>query len=189
MENLPTTNATADHFLLSQKAKTWAFLYRYFPRVRKLIDVHSAGSINLPRNAMTMASFMHFEFGNFSLAFEAIGVRSSTPLCNCCFACTAKLMNVMYQPHEYRIKTFPSFSDGLDVHLPADRIVRLRSADGTELPDPGLLECHLAIANVLHATGMAEEIERYIDESSEEKDLAEDAGIEMRVQNWLMATA
>lgn len=129
---------------------------------------------------------MHFEFGNFSLAFEAIGVRSSTLSVTVVLHC--KLMNVMYQPHEYRIKTFPSFSDGLDVHLPADRIVRLRSADGTELPDPGLLEFHLAIANVLHTTEMAEEIDRYIDESTEE-DLAEGAGAEVRVQNWLMATA
>ena len=66
--------------------------------------------------------------------------------------------------------------------------MKFRSADGTELPDPGLLEFHLAISNVLHATGMAEEIDRYIEESTEE-DLTEDTSAELSVHNWLMATA
>ena len=84
--------------------------------------------------------------------------------------CCCKTNDCVYKPDQYKIKTFWDFASVFGVHLPADRIVRLRSADGTELPDPGLLEFHLAIANVLHTTKMGEELNRFMMDELEEEE-------------------
>ena len=38
----------------TEKAKTWAYLYRYFPGVRNIINAMAPGSINSLKNVMTM---------------------------------------------------------------------------------------------------------------------------------------
>lgn len=38
---------------MTAKAKTWAYLYRYFPDIHKLLGPLCPGSMNDPRNAMT----------------------------------------------------------------------------------------------------------------------------------------
>lgn len=57
-----------------RKGKTWAFLYRYFPEIRSVIDASSPGSINDPKNAMTLVPDMHREFGLFHFGFVHKGV-------------------------------------------------------------------------------------------------------------------
>lgn len=42
--------------------------------------------------------------------------------------------------------------------LPPDRRVTFRSTDNIEVPDATLLAFHLAIANILHATGMGKKL-------------------------------
>lgn len=126
---------------------------------------------------------LHTEFGNLHSKLSVFVLHF---LCVNVLRCG--LTNVTYKPDQYRVETFPRFARLYRQHLPADRIVRFRSADGTKLPDPGLMVFHLAIAHALHTTGMAEEIDRYIEESTEE-DLTEDTSAEMSIHNWLMTTA
>ncbi|XHG05679.1 hypothetical protein AWENTII_008897 [Aspergillus wentii] len=162
-----STGENVDTIDLQQKAKTWAYLYRYFPRVKELIDVRLAGAIDTPQNAMTLMSDIHSNFGDFKLAFEAIDMKE----------------------HTYKLQSFKFFPQAYEVFLPKDRIVKFTSANGTDLPDPDLLAFHLAIANILHATGMGEEIDRLIDDMEAGEDLPEGTGLETRVNEWLMATA
>lgn len=48
--------------------------------------------------------------------------------------------------------------------LPQDRIIRFTSDTSVELPDPVILATHYAVTNILHATGMAEEIDQSLRE-------------------------
>lgn len=63
---------------MSEKAKTYAYLYRYFPLLKTLVYVMHAEAINPPRNAMTLISALHTKFRNLRLAFEAMDI--SCPL-------------------------------------------------------------------------------------------------------------
>ena len=54
----------------TEKAKTWAYLYRYFPGVRNIINAMAPGSINSPKNAMTMVPPLHAEFGRFNFGLS-----------------------------------------------------------------------------------------------------------------------
>lgn len=81
---------------------------------------------------------LHSEFGNFRFAFEATDT-----------------------PHCYRPKVFNSFPSASWHFLPRDSPVTFRSHDDRyPLPNPTLLQVHTAIANVLHATGRGELVER-----------------------------
>lgn len=64
----------------------------------------------------------------------------------------------------YDIKTYPEITINFLRDLPADRKVRVRCAPGEDLtlPDPAYLDCHHRVAEVLHASGLAEYIERKI---------------------------
>ncbi|OJJ45684.1 hypothetical protein ASPZODRAFT_17133 [Penicilliopsis zonata CBS 506.65] len=149
------------------RRKSWAFLYRYFPRLEEIVDVRCAGAINTPRNAMTMASFLHTEFGKSLLALQATGVEN-----------------------QYRLKTFPRFPRGLNTFLPASRMVQFYSHNWIDVPDPLLLEIHLTISNILHATGMG----RIIDLTLEEMEASgvDPLGcweLESRIGQWLCGCA
>lgn len=50
------------------KATTWWALYRYFPALENKIG---PDTINQPRNAITLASALHEEFGQFTFGFQA----------------------------------------------------------------------------------------------------------------------
>lgn len=54
----------------TEKAKTWAYLYRYFPGVRNIINAMAPGSINSLKNAMTMVPPLHAEFGRFNFGLS-----------------------------------------------------------------------------------------------------------------------
>lgn len=50
--------------------------------------------------------------------------------------------------------------------LPASRTIMMRAHDGrVPLPSPDLLKVHCAIADILHATGMAEKIDKILDDT------------------------
>jgi hypothetical protein len=50
-----------------------------------------------------------------------------------------------------------------------ERIVRFAKQPGVniELPSPAILEAHAALARVLHASGMAEQIEKFLRDQEE----------------------
>lgn len=70
--------------------------------------------------------------------------------------------------------------------LPESRGVQFQTMSEYDLPDQTLLEFHLAICNVIHATGMAEEIERYLDDLEAMEDMMP---LEHSVARWIMQNA
>ncbi|OJJ45074.1 hypothetical protein ASPZODRAFT_160560 [Penicilliopsis zonata CBS 506.65] len=115
----------------------WNTMYRYFPGIRSRIAFEYQ-SIDEARNAMMLVSIIHRQFGKFNIALEATGV-----------------------PSQYRVKTFPRLPTTIRWYLPKNGIVNLITHDGREeLPSPLLLQVHAAIANILHATGRAEAINK-----------------------------
>lgn len=82
IEDVSTRNIFYEHKVkhdsaqATEKAKTWAYLYRYFPGVRKIINAMASGSINSPQNAMTMVPSLHTEFGNFNFGLSHRGVSA-----------------------------------------------------------------------------------------------------------------
>ncbi|KAI9933882.1 hypothetical protein MW887_004954 [Aspergillus wentii] len=127
---------------LRDYAKTWALIYRYFPEFKLAIDVRRPGMINSPRNSVTLWEPIQRAFVDFSLALKPIG--------DC----------------RYKIITYNGSSAVLDA-LPTDREIELQTDSNVELPDLELLGFHYAIANVLHAAGLSEQIDQdiKIDES------------------------
>lgn len=70
--------------------------------------------------------------------------------------------------------------------LPKDCQIKLQTEADIDLPDPMLLEIHLAICKVLHATGLAEQIDDYL------RDLEDDeipAASKLHVAEWIMSSA
>ncbi|OXV08975.1 hypothetical protein Egran_03270, partial [Elaphomyces granulatus] len=97
-------------------------LCRCFPAIKEI--AMNATRINDLSNAITMAAYLHKEFGEFSLAY-------------------------IEMPNVYNLKTYRDFL-GL---LPADRRVELRAAPDMEeapLPHPIFLSTDFAIAEILH---------------------------------------
>jgi len=61
----------------------------------------------------------------------------------------------------YRIKTYRGFPPLCLAWLPENRLVTLENHfPAHQLPHPILLQLHAAIAQILHATGMCEYLER-----------------------------
>lgn len=58
------------------KIRTWALIYRYFPAVEAKLNIRSPSEINAPRNALAMPRDLHFSFGLFKFAFEAVDDNS-----------------------------------------------------------------------------------------------------------------
>ncbi|KAL2216843.1 hypothetical protein M432DRAFT_550657 [Thermoascus aurantiacus ATCC 26904] len=138
-------------------ARNWAFVYRYFPDLVAKMDVRSASAINQPRNAMTLIQPFHAALGSFTMGFEKVpGDQNS-----------------------YIVRTFKGFQDGYNFFLPKDGRVIFESKDSVESPDQTILAFHLAICNILHATGMGEDIERYFDNLEEIGCLAEDGSTDI----------
>lgn len=59
---------------LSQIARTWAFIYRYFPALK---EKRAAFVLNHPKNKFIVLRGLHFDFGSFRIALEKIAVRRS----------------------------------------------------------------------------------------------------------------
>lgn len=70
--------------------------------------------------------------------------------------------------------------------LPEDRQINMQTDIDMDLPDPMLLDIHLAICKVLHATGLAEQIDDYL------RDLEDDeipVASKLHVAEWIMSSA
>ncbi|KAL1962506.1 hypothetical protein VTN77DRAFT_9627 [Rasamsonia byssochlamydoides] len=137
-------------------SEIWVTIFRYFPSVRSRINF-IADSINHPRNAMTMHSYVHRKFGDFTIALEKTE-----------------------REHVYQIKNYNPRSD-VKKHLPSSGIVAFTNYDPQyELPSPILLEVHAVIARILHATGKGEEADRLLEEKDKIGVLAKDGSTNVR---------
>ncbi|KAK2799705.1 hypothetical protein FQN50_008405 [Emmonsiellopsis sp. PD_5] len=146
----------------------WAVLYRCFPFLEGTVK---ANNINDLSNALSLHATLHREFGNFTMSFQP-----------------------MEKGNTYRVKTYPRFDT--EFHsLPKDGILELdpNTDDSLQLPDPNLLAVHFAIAEVLHASGMGNEIDKVIRDMESIGCLREDGATDIgRILNtalWVGATA
>ncbi|KAJ9223654.1 hypothetical protein DTO169C6_4006 [Paecilomyces variotii] len=131
--------------------RRWTCLYHYFPVLHGKIY---AEKINDPLNTITLASYIHKEFGEFNIALRPTGF-----------------------PNEYEVNVYDGFDDVFSPLLPKDRLLRLSVSPGNEdikLPDPDFLDTHYRLAEIFHASGMDEEIDRHIQDFKDLICLAED---------------
>ena len=78
-------------------------------------------------------------------------------------------------PNRYFVKKYPLFPTLCKAYLPNDGYVTFTAHDGRcPLPDEKLLAVHAAVAAILHASGMAEVIERILQDRDETPCLAAD---------------
>lgn len=68
--------------------------------------------------------------------------------------------------------------------MPPGRRIVFSTTTNIDLPHPTLLNTHLAICRVLHATGLGQEIELMLREVEED-----DEPMDTRVGEWLMSTS
>ncbi|KAK2809803.1 hypothetical protein FQN50_003443 [Emmonsiellopsis sp. PD_5] len=123
-------------------SKAWGVLFKCFPSVRRA--GMSVERINDPSNGMMMVEDLHRQFDRFRFSFVATET-----------------------PNVYKIKLYKKFSRYGVSNLPEDRLVTSTNAsDGEDiaLPSATLLDCHHRVAEVLNASGMAEEIEKKIND-------------------------
>ncbi|PWY81703.1 hypothetical protein BO94DRAFT_536927 [Aspergillus sclerotioniger CBS 115572] len=126
-------------------ASIWEMLYRCFPGVRRACL--TVDTINSPENGLTMNVLLHAAFGEFRVAFKETDIK-----------------------HQYEIKTYGHTTYYERQMIPTDRLVTFTQAEGHKdipLPDPALLNCHYRVAEILHATGLAEVIDRDYDRWNE----------------------
>ncbi|KAI9777355.1 MAG: hypothetical protein M1839_008963 [Geoglossum umbratile] len=152
---LPFSLAAFDEPDRQYKATVWNAIYRMFPDIRGF----SLDDINDPRNAMTMYAGFHSEFGKLELCFEPTTTSN-----------------------RYRIKAYRKFHSFYTPHLPNDGFVTFTAHDGRYLlPDPKLLSVHASVGAVLHASGMAEYIERILRDREELRCLAHNGSTQIGV--------
>ena len=78
-------------------------------------------------------------------------------------------------PNRYFMKKYRKFPSGWGVYLPNDSHVTFIAYDSRHrLPDEKLLAVHAAVAAILHASGMAEVIDRILQDRDETPCLAAD---------------
>ncbi|OJJ80205.1 uncharacterized protein ASPGLDRAFT_883742 [Aspergillus glaucus CBS 516.65] len=58
---------------LSRVSRFWAFVYRYFPNIKGVLDMNKPGEINARRNTMTDDSILYTAFASFQLTLEPLG--------------------------------------------------------------------------------------------------------------------
>ncbi|GIJ83899.1 hypothetical protein Asppvi_002730 [Aspergillus pseudoviridinutans] len=128
-------------------------LLRCFPA---LLNCRSrTRTTNSPSNGMMLLIPLHMAVGSFHMAFVKTDER-----------------NV------YDIKTYPDITTTPLFFLPSNRKVTFECAKGEDipLPDPAYLDCHYRVAEILHASGLAEYIERKIQDWEDLKQSGETDG-------------
>jgi len=105
-------------------------------------------NINDPSNGISLRDDFHKQFGMFRCAFVPTG-----------------------EPNVYTFKTYKWFPPYLS-QLPADRLVKIQAApDATDinLPKSAFLDCHYRVAEILNSSGMAEVIEKQMQDWEDTK--------------------
>jgi hypothetical protein len=89
-------------------------------------------------------------------------------------------------PDRYSVKKYRLFPTFYNAFLPGDGYVTFTAHDGRyPLPDEKLLAVHAAVAAILHASGMAEIIDRILQDRDETPCLAADGSTP--IETLLMA--
>ena len=89
-------------------------------------------------------------------------------------------------PNRYFVKKYRRFPSVYKAYLPNDGHVTFTAHDGRySLPDEKLLAVHAAVAAILHASGMAEVIDRILQDRDETPCLATDGSTP--IETLLMA--
>lgn len=112
-------------------SKAWEVLLRCFPAIQQV--GFGPADINHLSNGMILRPWLHSAFREFGFAFKRTEIR-----------------------HVYVIDIFGSFDE---TELPLfPQTVDFRCCKGPveDYPKPELLDCHWRLANILHASGMAE---------------------------------
>ncbi|KAF2963113.1 hypothetical protein GQX73_g10461 [Xylaria multiplex] len=150
--------ADAGYELNSSKQAALAVLNMFDNGVVHLIN---GTDIDLPRNAITLTSFLHLLFGNFQVFFE-----SAQDL----------------QPHTYQIHSFHPRHLLRDPALPITRTLYLTNDRSIDPPSPRLLAVHRAIAHILHFSAAGEYIDKLLrDMDEEERSGQKDLGRILRI--------
>ncbi|GIK02897.1 hypothetical protein Aspvir_006960 [Aspergillus viridinutans] len=141
-------------------------LFRCFPTL--LNHRLRPRTINSLSNGMMLIIPLHMAFGSFDMAFVQTDER-----------------NV------YDIKTYPDIGFTALPFLPSNREVKFECAKGEDLllPDPAYLDCHYRVAEILHASGLAEYIERKIQDWEDLKQSGGTDGDVTRILNTALWTA
>ncbi|KAH0562537.1 hypothetical protein GP486_002777, partial [Trichoglossum hirsutum] len=131
-----------DSPLSPNKSTFWDVMKLFHPEMEQRLN---GVEIDRPFNAMTMTADLHSSFGSLGWYLEEDSIQP--------------------EPHAYIFKESPG------THLFLNRIfrpkteqqrVRFVSANGTELPDPGLIALHRACAKILGMSGAGKYIERLL---------------------------
>ncbi|KAJ9321909.1 hypothetical protein DTO027B5_5343 [Paecilomyces variotii] len=131
--------------------RRWTCLYHCFPGLHRKIHDEK---INDPSNTITLASYIHEEFGEFNIALRPTRF-----------------------PNEYELKVYDGFDNVFSPLLPKDGLLQLSVSPGNEdikLPDPNFLDTHYRLAEIFHASRIDEEIDRHIQDFKDLTCLAED---------------
>ncbi|KAJ9296394.1 hypothetical protein DTO271G3_5092 [Paecilomyces variotii] len=123
-------------------SQVWEALYRCFPTVRRVI---STENINDRSNGLCLRDDMHKAFGAFGIAFEP----TNTP----------NVYNLKSYRRARALRVIRTIADVGQVTLQA-----ANGAGDVPMPNPVLLECHWRVAEILNASGMGEEIDKYMRE-------------------------
>ncbi|RAK99967.1 uncharacterized protein BO80DRAFT_476996 [Aspergillus ibericus CBS 121593] len=118
-------------------ANCWDVLYRCFPEVRRI--GLSAEGVDSPENGFALISCLRDAFKRFAMAFKPTSVKDQYEL-------------IMYQNIRHDEKLF----------IGKTRTVNFRRAKGCHavpLPDPALFDCHYRIAEIVHASSLANVID------------------------------
>ncbi|KAL2012062.1 hypothetical protein VTN00DRAFT_4780 [Thermoascus crustaceus] len=140
-------------------ARSWT-LYLFFPGIHDFARI-SPDDINNPKNAMSMMSALHAEFGSLRFALESTA-----------------------EDNTYVIQTYPGFRRGLIPDLPLanednERLVKFEKHSDCDLPSRVLLDTHAAIAKILHLSGKAEDIDRILRDREHIRCLASDGSTDL----------
>ncbi|KAG5295952.1 hypothetical protein I7I50_08889 [Histoplasma capsulatum G186AR] len=144
-----------------QLARVWESLNTCFPGIRSHTNL-SADTINDYSNLMTLEASLHTVFGNFEIALDPTSEENSyrmmiyRPI-------PTLLLEILPQPNENN-----------------ERIIKFEKHADYELPNRVLLGTHAAVAKILHATGMAETIEKILRDREELLFLAEDGSTDLK---------
>jgi hypothetical protein len=138
LSKLEEKNATQT----KNKATIWWTLYHYFPVLENKIG---ADTINQPRNAITLDSKLHEEFGQFTFGFQATNEVCHLPN-------SQDTTNIFGQEHKYRMEILDGDSYYTRM-LPAFAVVARKDAN-VERPDPDMLDVHMRIGRILQASGI-----------------------------------
>ncbi|KAF8245536.1 hypothetical protein K440DRAFT_646148 [Wilcoxina mikolae CBS 423.85] len=134
-------------------ARIWEALRRVFPSLMTL----TPENINDPSNALMMCDTLHTVFGQFRFCLEPLEADDSS----------------------YKIVKLRKFPNLYSPRLPPDGIVRFVNhsnpfSNYIPLPNKKYLEAHAAVAKILHATGLAESLDKALREGEALTCFAED---------------